>query len=79
MGNCYLSNENKTLSILKCKNKDSAEAHSVQSVPFESHVSAVQLPPDAQAINTLVRLGLVTQLYGKFATNYQRSQEFNPH
>lgn len=36
-------------------------------------MSAVQLPPDTKAINTPVRLGLVTELYGKFATNHKRS------
>lgn len=37
------------------------------------------MPPDTKAINALVRLGLVTELYGKFARNHKRSQEFSPH
>lgn len=34
---------------------------------------AVQLPAVTKAITTLVRLGLVTEFCGKFATNHKRS------
>lgn len=61
-------------SILKWKRGEGAEADIAQYVPFENHVSAVQFPPDTKAINTLVRLGLVMEFHGKYATNHKRSQ-----